>query len=116
MKPFEIVKKDQWDPFTEHLNIIDPTGSIKFTDEPEVEKTIPFLDVQITRKDGSPKVKVYRKKTHTNQYLSFESLHPLLDMLGIIRTLYERADNIVMEPGDQKQEISHINNALRGCG
>ena len=48
---FDIIKKDQRDPFTKHLNSIDPTDSIKFTDEPEVDKTIPFLDAQITRKE-----------------------------------------------------------------
>ena len=63
---FEIIKKDQRDSFTEHLNSINPTGSIKFTDEPQVDKTIPFLDAQTTRKDdGSLKVKVYKKKTCT---------------------------------------------------
>ena len=30
--------------------------------------------------------------------------------------MYERADNIITEPEDQMQEISHINNALRECG
>ena len=71
---FEIIKKDQRDPFTDHLDSIDPTGSIKFTDEPEVQKTIPFLDAQITRKeDGTLKVKVYRKNAHMDQYRSFES-------------------------------------------
>ena len=61
---FEIIMKDQRDPFT---------GSIKFTDEREVE-TISFLDAQITRKEnGTLKVKVYRKKTHTEQFLNFES-------------------------------------------
>ena len=30
---------------------IDPTDSIKFKDEMEVGKTIPFLDAQITRND-----------------------------------------------------------------
>ena len=95
---FEIIKKDQGDPFTDHLNSIDLTGSIKFTDEPEVEKTIHFLDAQITRKeDGALKVKVYRKNTHTDQYLSFESHHPLPHKLSIIRTLYERADNVIIE-------------------
>ena len=53
---FEIIKKDQKDSFTEDLNSMDPTGIIKFTDEPEVEKSIPFLDAQITRKeDGTLK-------------------------------------------------------------
>ena len=47
---FEITKKDQRDPLAVHLNNIDPMGSIQFTDEAEVDKTIPFLDAQITRK------------------------------------------------------------------
>ena len=54
-----IIKKNQRDPFTDHLNNIHPTRSIKFTDAPEVEKTISFLDAQFTRKeDGTLKVKV----------------------------------------------------------
>ena len=31
---FEIIKKGQRDPFTDHLNSIDPTGNVKFTDKP----------------------------------------------------------------------------------
>ena len=93
---FEIIKKDQRNPFTHYLSSIDPTGSIKFTDEPEVEKTIPFLDAQITRKYyGTLKVKVYRKKTHTNQYLNFKSHCPIPHKLGVVRILYESADNII---------------------
>ena len=74
---FEIIKKDKRDPVTEHLNHIDPTGSIKFTDEPEEEKTFPFIDAHISRKkDGTLKVKVCRKKTHTYQYLSLNPTTP----------------------------------------
>ena len=42
--------------------------------------------------------------------------YPLPHKLGVVRTLYERADNIIMEPEDQKQETIHVNNALRVCG
>ena len=41
---FEIIKKDQRDKFTDRLNNIDPTVSIKFTDEPETDSKIPFMD------------------------------------------------------------------------
>ena len=51
-------------------------------------------------------MKVCRKK-HTT---------PSPNKLGDIRTLYESDDNIITEPEDQRQEISHINNALRVCG
>ena len=58
---YEIVKKDQIDPFTAHLNSIDHTGSIQFTDEPEVD-TISFLDMKIRKKkDSFFTVTVYRK-------------------------------------------------------
>ena len=90
---------------------------MKFTDEPEVEKTIPFLDAQVTRKeDGTLKMKIYRKKTHTEQYFNLDSHHPLPNKLGLVRTLYERDDNIIMEPEDQRQEIIHSSNALGVCG
>ena len=47
-------------------------------------------------------VQVYRKKTHTDQYLNFESHYPLPHKLGVIRTLYDRCDNIVTDPDDVK--------------
>ena len=57
----------------------------------EVNGSIPFLDALIQRKeDGSVKVLVYRKKTHTDQYLNFTSHHPLQHKLGGIRALYDR--------------------------
>ena len=85
----------------------------------EVEKTIPFLEAQITRKDdGTLTMKGYRKKTHTDQYFSFESHYALPNKLGVFWTLYKRADNIIIETKsiDQRHEIIHINNATRVCG
>jgi hypothetical protein len=114
---FEIVKRAQRENLTDHLNKMDATGSIKFTDEPETEGSIPFLDALISRtQDGSMKVQVYRKKTHTDQYLNFESHHPLQHKLGVIRTLYDRSDNIVTDPSDASDEIDHVNKALNKCG
>ena len=72
----EVVKKGTTQQLTEHLNQIDPTDNIKFTHEEEDEGKIPFLDTLIVRKpDKSVKLLVYRKKTHTDQYLSFSSHH-----------------------------------------
>ena len=74
----EIIKKGEAEDLTTHLNTIDKTGNIKFTYELENDEKVPFLDTLIARKeDGSIKLLVYRKKTHTDQYLHFHSHHPL---------------------------------------
>ncbi len=74
----EIIKSDQVDNLTAHLNQTDPTNSIKFTHEQEKEVSIPFLDTLIVRKqEGTVKLLVYRKSIHTDQYLNFASHHPI---------------------------------------
>ena len=88
----------------DHLNTVDTTGSIKFTYEEEADGQIPFLDTLIVRKeDGSVKLLVYRKKTHT--YLDFSSHHPLHQKLGVIRTLLDRCHSLVTE---DKLSLIHI--------
>ncbi|XP_072033164.1 uncharacterized protein [Amphiura filiformis] len=65
----EIVDKGSAEPLTEYLNQIDKTGNIKFTYGTEENKEIPFLDTLIVKKpNGSIKLLVYRKATHTDQY------------------------------------------------
>ena len=96
---------------------MDTTNSIKFTHEEESNGTIPFLDTLIVRKpDKSIKLLVYRKKTHTDQYLHFTSHHPLQHKLGVIRTLLDRSNDIVTEEEDKKAEEKHIVEALEKCG
>jgi len=97
----ELIKKGQVRNLTDHINTIDPTGNIKFTYEEEEDKQIPFLDTLLVRwEDGSVKLLVYRKKSHTDQYLNFSSHHPLILKLAVIRTLLERCYSIVTEEGD----------------
>ena len=103
------------DSFTEHINAIDPC--IKFTSEPEKDGSLPFLDTSTTRKqDGSLKITIYRKPTHTDQYLNFASNHPLQHKLGVVRTLYHRADSVITDEADIISEKKHIDSALSNCG
>ena len=88
----------------QHMNTVDPTGNIIFTREDEENNSMPFLDAKFTRKeDGSVKSTVYRKKTHTDQYLNFASHHP-------------KHQTITSEEGDKKEEVEHLREALRVCG
>ena len=112
----EVIRKGTVCQLTDHLNTVDTTGSIKFTYEEEAEGRIPFLDTLIVRKeDGSVKLLVYRKKTHTDQYLDFSSHHPLHQKLGVIRTLLDRCNSLVTEDKDREREEQHITKALQQC-
>jgi len=77
---------------------------------------MPFFDTLIVWKtDGRVKLLVYRKKTHTDQYLHFSSHHPLQHKLSVVRTLLDRSSQIVTEVEDRKQEEHHIHTALARC-
>ena len=63
--------------------------------EVEENESIPFLDLLIYKRlDGSLGHKVFRKKTHTDNYLDADSHHHPAQKLGIINTLAIRASRI----------------------
>ena len=72
-----IVKKDATEGLLDHLNSVRP--SIQLTVEVEKDGMLPFLDTLLRkREDGSLDVTVYRKPTHTDRYLDFQSTtHPM---------------------------------------
>ena len=57
------------------LNDVHPT--IKFTMELEKDGMLPFLDTKLTRREGwALDIAIYRKQTHMDRYLHFNSHHP----------------------------------------
>ena len=75
-----------------------------------------FLDTNTIRQsDGTLKTTVYRKPTHTDQYLDFKSVHPEEHKLGVIMTLHQRAEVVTTDPDDLKLDKSHVNKALKIC-
>ena len=54
--------------------------------------------------------------THTDQYLNYNSHHPLHQKLGVIRTLYDRKDRVITEEEDKKEEEKKVQDALQLCG
>ena len=112
----EKIKRGQVIPLTEHLNGIDVTGNIKFTYDQENEGKLAFLDVLLSRRpDGSIKIQIYRKPTHTDAYLMFDSHHPFQHKFSVIRTLLGRNHEIVTEEADRVDEEAHVVAALKNC-
>ena len=67
----EVIKTGMTQHLTNHLNRVDETNSITFRHEEEAEGTISFLDTLLVRKEsGEVKVLIFRKSTHTDQYLN----------------------------------------------
>ena len=92
--------------------------NLKFTREKSnTNKELPYLDsLSKAEDDGSFSSTVYRKPTHTDQYLQFGSHHPLVHKLGVIRTLNYRADTVITSVDEQRKEKQHVAAALRNCG
>ena len=82
---FTVLGKDYVDGFLQHLNSQQPT--IRFTMEIEKDNTIPFPDTSVLRdSSGLLTTTVYRKPTHTDQYLAYDSQHPQSVKRGIYTT------------------------------
>ena len=81
--------------FHQNLNTI--CDSIKFTREEEHEGSLAFLDVLVTHTpEALLQITVFRKATNTGRYLPFSSHHQLQQKLNITRSLFARAENIIL--------------------
>ena len=109
---FSIIPKGKRDILLNYLNSIDP--HIKFTvEQPNAEGAIPFLDTFPQPKGENISVSVYRKPTHTDRYLDFNSSHPISAKKAVVRALMDRAENVCSDPDILVKEIEHLGKVLR---
>ena len=111
---FCVIEKVNAGLFLDYLNSLCPT--IQFTMESEKDRSLPFLNTLLTRReDGSTDIEVYRKPTHTDRYLQYTSHHPLHVKRGAAMSLFHRARTLVM--GDTiKKEDKHVTEVLKANG
>ena len=85
---FSIIPKGNRNKMLQYLNSIDP--HIKFTiEQPNKEGGIPFLDTFPKSKGEGIAVSVYRKPTHMDRYLDFNSSHPISAKRAVVRALMD---------------------------
>ena len=103
-----ILSSSSKDTFLQHINAID--NNIHFTcEEAGEEGSISFLDMLITPdEDGRLDTTVYRKPTHTDQYLHWDSHHAITSKYNVIGTPYHRARTIYSNPGQLQKEKTFI--------
>ena len=112
---FVIHKEVNKQGFLQHINSVDP--AIMFTVEDNKEDgSIPFLDTFVKPEaDGTLSITVYRKCTHTDQYLQWDSHHHLSAKFSVIHTLSHRATTVCSKPELLQQEKDHLRKALTKC-
>ena len=108
---FCILPRDMVDSFFNHINC--QNQHIKFTVELEENKSIPFLDLLITRKeDGSLMFDIFRKPMNNGNYLKFSSNHPMNHKRAVVRSLVDRANKLCSEEV-QGKEINIIKATMK---
>ena len=60
--------------------------------------------------------KVYRKSTHTERYLAFESHHPIAHKKAVVKSLTNRANNIPTTSDHRAKELKQVTLALLANG
>ena len=112
---FVVMKKAHKEEFLTHLNSVD--NNIQFTtEEPRSDGSLPFLDILITPdEDGRLDTTAYRKPTHTDQYLHWDSHHTISSKYSVVGTFHHRAKTICSNIQLLQQEEEHLSEALMNC-
>ena len=98
-------RKDQINKLQEHLNSIGP--HIKVTLELPGTDGLPFLDTLTKPTPNSIESTVYRKCTHTDRYLDYNSNHPISAKLSVIHNIIHRAKQVFLHLNSlQKNRIT----------
>ena len=100
--------------FPERINNWHP--NLRFTIELEQNKQLPFLDVCVIRENSQHTTTLYRKPTHTDLYLLWESNQCRKYKLGLIKTLMVRILRICSTPQHVQDETERLRRTLKANG
>ena len=100
--------------FFHHINNFHQ--NIKFTMEEESNGELAFLDTLLKQNNGEISVLVYRKPTHTDQYLHYSSHHQTSCKESVVSSLFNRAYSIITNKDDLHKENTRIKQVLKENG
>ena len=111
---YSILKRTHFENFFHHINNLHQ--NIKFTMEKESNGELAFLDTLLKRNNGEISVLVYRKPTHTDQYLHYSSHHQTSCKESVVSSLLNRAYSIITNKDDLHKENVRIKQVLKEHG
>ena len=84
--------------------------------EPTQQGSLPFLDTLVTiEPDNTFSTTVYRKPTHTDQYLHWDNNHHIIAKQSVFNTLAHRAKTVSSSQDKMDRELQHIKTTLQHC-
>ena len=111
---YSIVKRTHLEKFSHH--IINLHQNIKFTMEEESNEELEFLDTLLKRNNGEISVLIYRKPTHTDQYLQYSSHHQTSCKESVVSSLFNRTYSFITIKDDLHKENARIKQVLKENG
>ena len=112
---YVVMKRALVEAFHQHINAVNQ--HINFTIEMPADEHLAFLDLDLKREvDGSMTVAVYRETCHTDQYLRYDSHHPVKQRHGTVSTLLHRAWTLPSTQEKKIEEVRKVRTALKNNG
>ena len=109
---YSILKRTHLENFFHHINNLHQ--NIKFTMEEESNGELKFLDILLKPNNGEISVLVYRKRTHTEQYLQYSSHHQTSCKESSVSSLFNTAYSIITNKDHLNKENARIKQVLNG--
>ena len=111
---YSILKRTHLENFFRHINNL--RQNINFTTEEESNGELALLHTLLKRNNGEISVLVYRKPTHTDQYLHHSSHHQTSCKEILVSSLFNRACSVIANEDDLHKENASINQVLKENG
>ena len=112
---FIIHKAEQSQQLLCHSNTQDPHIQLTM-EEPDQDVSVPFLDMQVSPGPNNTLTnKVYRKLTHTGQYVHWDNNHFIMAKHIVFSTLAYGAKVVSTNQQTLHKELEYIRKALQAC-